>query len=474
MAVPLVVDLDGTLLLSDMLYESMVHKLHVRPLDIVLFLPSLLTDGKACFKQRLAEDMDINPALLPYNVELLDFLHSEYLAGRPLVLCTGTNADLAHTIANYLGIFTKVIASTDSVNLVGKTKGESLVAQFGEGGFDYAGNDFADLAVWKHARRAIVVNASPSLVALVQRHYHVERTFAPSAPLIRTAWRSLRLHQWLKNILLFCPSIAAHLVSEPAVWGRLLLAFFAFGTCASAVYLLNDLLDLESDRRHPYKRQRPLAAGTFPIVYAILLIPILFGISMLLALLINPSFLVLLTGYFCLTTAYSFVLKRILLLDCITLAMLYTSRIIGGGLAIDIPLSFWLLTFSVFIFLSLAFVKRYTELALLAQTETPKAHGRAYLVSDLPLLLTFGVASSYTAVLVLALYLNSDTVQLLYRQPMWLWLEIPVLTFWVSWLWMQAHRGRMHDDPFLFSIRDQVSLVSGVVFMLLLATASFL
>ena len=472
-AIPLVVDLDGTLLHSDMLCESAVYCLSTQPLAVTR-LPIWLSRGKAYLKSRLAEDMDFDPSLLPYNLELLNFLRCEYTSGRTLVLCTATHEKLAQVIADYLSIFSEVMGSTTTVNLNGKVKGEALVARYGEGGFDYAGNSFTDLAVWMHARRAIIVNAPSRLIKRVNNIIPVERLFAKSESSTRAAWRALRPHQWLKNILIFAPCVAAHRINDLAVLWVLLLAFFAFGTCASSVYLLNDLLDLENDRRHPSKCKRPLAAGALSIPSAAILILFLLGASIAVASFVNLNFFILLTVYFCLTTIYSFVLKHVLLLDCIVLAILYTLRVIGGWLTIDVPLSFWMLTFSVFLFLALAFLKRYAELTIIAKTDTLKAPGRDYYVSDLPLLQSFGVSAAYTSVLVLALYLNSNTVQELYNQPMWLWLEIPVLTFWVSWLWMQAHRGRMDVDPVLFSIKNPTSLACGVVFTLLLVAASFI
>lgn len=470
---PLVVDLDGTVLCTDMLQESLIHKLRVRPQDL-LKVPVWLRQGKGFLKERLAKDMDFDPATLPYNKAVLDFLRREHKTGRTLVLCTGSNEALAQKIAAHLGIFTEVMASTATCNLTKDVKAVALVARYGEGCFDYAGNSTDDLAVWAHARRAIVVNASAKVHAAAQRLCPVERCFSAQPLTFQTLRRGLRLHQWVKNILLFAPCVAAHRIGDVNVWPALLIAFLAFGLCASSVYLLNDLLDLESDRHHPRKRKRPLAAGTLSIMQATLLIPVLLGTALGLGLWFNTPFLLLLMGYFGLTLAYSFVLKRLLLLDCITLAILYTMRIIGGGLVLDIPFSFWLLAFAVFLFLSLAFVKRYAELASLARSNKKRAHGRAYIVSDLPLIQTFGITAAYTSVLVLALYMNSEIVLRLYHQPLWLWFEIPVLIFWVSWLWLQAHRGRMNDDPLLFSLKDSASRACGILFMALLGAAIFL
>ena len=468
----LTVDLDGTLILTDMLHESAALALKSRPLDL-LHIPEWLRAGKSHLKACLAERVTFDPALLPYNQALLELLRAEKAKGRRLVLCTATHEKQAQAIADHLGLFDEVMATNAERNLAGDAKAQALVERFGEQGFDYAGNSQADIPVWKHARRAVVVNASSAVEQAARGVCDVELVLPGPKVTPHVVLRAIRLHQWLKNVLLFAPAIAAHTIANPAMWGHLLFAFLAFGLCASSVYVINDVLDLESDRRHPRKRKRPIASGQLSIACAALLAPALLLGSFVLAACVNAAFLAMLFGYFCLTLAYSFGLKRLVLIDCITLAMLYTTRVIAGGLAVDIGLSFWLLTFSIFLFLNLAFVKRYAELFAVAKTDKKKAHGRAYLVSDLPLLQTFGVSSGYTAVLILALYLNSDTVRMLYQQPSFLWLTLPILIFWTSWLWMKAHRGQMHDDPVMFAVRDRASLASGAAFALVLFLASF-
>jgi len=266
------------------------------------------------------------------------------------------------------------------------------------------------------------------------------------------------VHQWLKNVLLFVPLLAAHQIGNIQSLSTLILAFISFSLCASAVYMTNDLLDLESDRRHPRKRNRPFAAATLPIAAGAVIAPLFAITSLALGALVGSAFLAWLIVYFGLTTAYSLALKRIALVDCLTLAALYTLRIIAGAAAVSVILSFWLLAFSVFIFLSLAFVKRYAELQVQAQAGNSHAHGRGYAVSDAPLVQTLGIAAGYSAVLVLALYLHSETVTALYAQPVLIWFAVPLLLFWISWVWLKAHRGEMHDDPIVFAIKDKASL----------------
>jgi 4-hydroxybenzoate polyprenyltransferase len=276
----------------------------------------------------------------------------------------------------------------------------------------------------------------------------------------------------MKNLLLFVPLLAAHKLTNLDTWLALILAFFSFSLCASSVYIVNDLLDLESDRQHPRKCDRPFASGLVPTWMGIVLAPLLLLSSLTLAQYVGGTFLPWLLFYFVLTCAYSWGLKRLMLVDCLTLAMLYTVRIIAGAAAASMALSFWLLAFSVFLFLSLAFVKRYAELQEQLLNGKQKAHGRGYYTSDAPLVQMLGIASGYAAVLVLALYLNSDAVVQLYRAPEFVWGAVPVILFWVSWMWMKAHRGEMHDDPLVFAVKDRASLISGVVFAAVLATGT--
>ncbi|MDD4915228.1 MAG: UbiA family prenyltransferase [Methylococcales bacterium] len=465
---PLVVDLDGTLIRTDMLHESALGVLRDRPLDL-LRIPSWLCQGKAVLKQHLAQRTAFSPISLPYNFELLDWLKQQKSQGRKLVLCTASDLSIAVAIANHLGLFDDVIASDGVINLAGNHKAEELVRRFGAAGFDYAGNSTADLAVWKHARRAIVVNAGADLARKAGTLCELERIFPPAMQNIKTWRHVLRVHQWLKNLLLFVPLLASHQLTDPGIWLSVLLAFFSFSLCASTVYIANDLLDLESDRLHPRKRNRPFASGAMPAYVGVLLAPLLLLLSLTLASYVGAAFLSWLILYFVLTCAYSFGIKRMMILDCLTLAMLYTLRIVAGTAAAGLTHSFWLLAFSVFLFLSLAFVKRYAELEIRHLDGREKLHGRGYYTSDAPLIQTLGVTSGYVAVLVLALYLNSDAILKLYRTPEYVWGAVPVTLFWISWIWMQAHRGNMHDDPLIFAVKDKASLLAGLAFAAVMA-----
>jgi len=468
---PLIIDLDGTLIHTDMLHESALRTLRDKPVE-VLRIPFLLARGKAVLKRRLAQHGEFDAASLPYNTALLEWLRQERSSGRKLILCTASDQSIANAIADHLGVFDEVMASDGTVNLAGKNKADALVQRFGQAGYDYAGNSHADLPVWRSARRAVVVNAPPDLARRAANCCEVERSFAaPGAGF--TAWRRvLRVHQWLKNLLLFVPLFAAHQFTDPANWMPLLLAFIAFSLCASSVYIANDLLDLESDRQHPRKRNRPFASGHVPAWQGVLCAPLLLAASAGVAWQVGGGFFAWLSGYFLLTCAYSWLLKRLMLVDCVTLALLYTLRIIAGAAALSMPLSFWLLAFSVFLFLSLAFVKRYAELQVQVLHGKKKAHGRGYYTTDAPLIQMLGVCAGYAALVVLALYLNSEAVVMLYRTPEIVWGAVPVMLFWVSWMWMQAHRGHMHDDPLVFAVKDKASLFAGACFAAVLAVGT--
>ena len=469
--IPLVVDLDGTLIRTDMLHESSVQLFRSSPLA-TLRLPLWLSEGKAALKRRLAERTRLDATLLPYNEEFLAWLREQREAGRRLILCTASDHHFAHAVAEHCGVFDDVMASDGVTNLDGERKAQALVGRFGAGGFDYAGNARVDLHVWQHARQAVVVAAPSAVSARARAEFQVEKEFPPAGRRARTWLRALRVHQWLKNLLLFAPLFAAHQIHDLGAWFDLLLAFVAFSLCASSVYVANDLMDLESDRQHPRKRLRPFAAGTLPVWQGVAVVPVLAAASLAAALPAGMAFVGWLGVYFTLTWAYSWWLKRVAIVDCLTLAGLYTLRVVAGAAAVGLTLSFWLLAFSVFLFLSLAFVKRFAELHMQHSSGQTRAHGRAYLTSDLPLVQTLGVVSGYTACVVLALYLNHESVQLLYRTPHLAWGTVPVMVFWVSWMWLRAARGQMHDDPLVFAFKDPASLVAGVVFGVFLLLGS--
>jgi len=455
--IPLCVDLDGTLIRTDLLVESLLILIKQKPW-LVFVIPVWLLRGKSVLKEEIASRVDLNVQTLPFNTGLVEFLRKEHAAGRSLVLATASHRKFADGIAKHLGVFTKVHATEEGINLAGRAKRDILVKHYGIKGFDYAGNSRADVPVWGMARQAIVVNPGRGILQGARNQCPISQTFTDRHPSLKTYAKALRVHQWLKNILVFIPMLLAHQISHVSLWANGLLAFISFSLCASSVYLLNDLLDLSADRIHPRKRLRPFASGDLSMVQGIALIPLLLLAAFTIAALWLPTdFVIVLVVYYLLTVSYSFWLKAVVLLDALLLAGLYTIRIIGGMAATQIGPSFWLLTFSIFLFFSLALIKRYSELLALKQRGQLTTYGRGYHVEDLVMLMGFGVACGFMAVLVSALYINSDKVKVLYHHPAFLWLVSPILLYWISRIWLIAHRGGMHDDPVVFAAKDKGS-----------------
>jgi 4-hydroxybenzoate polyprenyltransferase/phosphoserine phosphatase len=469
--IPLCVDLDGTLIHSDLLLETFLLLIKRNPI-FALQVPFWLLKSKATIKAEIATRTTINVHNLPYNQDLLSWLYKQKASGRDLWLCTASNFRLAHVVAEHLQIFQGVLASSDKTNLSGSAKARLLVEKFGEKGYEYCGNCTADLAIWQLSQGAIIVNGNDRLLKKAERLAEITATFPKKARLIGPVLRSIRLYQWVKNILVFAPLIAAHQADDLFSLQRAITAFFAFSFCSSSVYMLNDMLDLEADRQHFRKRQRPFASGDLSLGVGLTLVPILLLGASAIAFSLPEMFWLILAGYFLLTLVYSFGLKRVVLLDSIALAGLYTTRIVAGAAAIQVPLSFWLLLFSVFIFLSLALVKRYAELEAMQRQGVLKAIGRGYHVDDLPILLSLGIASGYLCVLVLALYINSPAVEPLYRHPQVIWFLCVLLLYWISRVWLKAHRGEMHDDPLVFALKDQTSLIIGVLALITIVLAA--
>jgi 4-hydroxybenzoate polyprenyltransferase len=468
--IPLCVDLDGTLIRSDLLLESLLLLVKRNPL-FLLRAVLWLVRGRAVLKAEVAARVTLNAASLPYNKSLVAWLKGERGTGRGVWLCTAANEKLATNVANHMALFDGVIASDSSANLAGKHKAARLIERFGDEGFDYCGNERRDLAIWRHARGAIVVEGGRRLEREVESERPVVRTFPSEGSRYKAALRALRPHQWAKNVLLFIPLLAAHRLTDLSGLTGALLAFVSFCLCASSVYVLNDMLDLEADRNHPRKSKRPFASGELPLSAGFLLFPALLGVGALIALFLPPKFQIALAAYYATTVAYSFLLKRLLLLDAVALAGLYTLRIIAGSGAADVGLSFWFLLFSVFLFLSLAFVKRYAELDALRRQQRLQALGRGYRVEDLSVLQSFGTGAGYLSVLVLALYINSPEIQALYHRPKVIWILCILMLYWISRVWMTAHRGSMHDDPVVYALRDRVSLGIGVLAAITVAIA---
>jgi len=466
--VPLVVDLDGTLVRTDLLLESILRLIKEAP-RYIFALPFWLLRGKAAFKQEIACRVSPDPRLIPYRNRVVEYVTTQRAGGRAIVLATASDERLAQLVADHLRLFDLVLASDGKTNLSGERKRERLVAEFGERGFDYAANARCDLIVWRSARKAIVVNPTRHLARVVGRESRAEILEDDHRSPIEFL-RALRPPDWLKNLLLFVPLVAVHEFHDPLPWGKVLLAFLAFCCGASSGYLLNDLLDLPADRRHPTKSLRPFAAGRLPLAYALLMIPALLVLGCLLGALVSQLFLLTLLLYYGLTVLYSLWVKTIVLLDVLVLAGLYTIRIVAGAAAAWVWPSEWLLLFSAFLFGSLALLKRYGELVVMRNLEGGQATARAYKLADAELLASKGTGLGYVATLVLALYITSAKARTLYAQPELMWALCPLLVYWIGRLWLVAHRGEMHDDPIVFALRDRTSRI---VILLMLATAAF-
>lgn len=455
----LVVDLDGTLIRSDLLIESFFRLLAADPASL-LRLPGWLARGKAALKAAIADRVVLELHLLPLNEALVGMIRAEKARGRKVYLASASDRRYVQALADHLGLFDGVFASDGTVNLCGAEKARVLAEAFGDKGFDYAGNAEIDLAVWEKARRAILVDAPPDL-AEAARRLCGEVQEMPSGGHAWMSWlRALRVHQWLKNLLVFLPALTGH-AFDGGTLGRAALAFLAFSLCASSVYLLNDLIDLGNDRQHPTKKNRPFACGALPLARGVAAIPLLLAASALLCLALPAGFAAVLALYYVITLAYSLVLKRRIVIDVLTLAGLYTLRVMAGAAATAIAVSEWLLAFSMFLFLCLALVKRYSELMERARRHEGRAAGRGYLTDDTPMLGALAGASGFVSVLVLALYINSPDVGRIYARPEALWAICLMLLYWVSRMLMLAHRGQLHDDPVVFAAKDPISL--GVV-----------
>lgn len=439
---PLVVDLDGTLVKTDLLIESVLILLRKQPLYLFVF-PLWLLHGIACFKQQVARRVALDASILPWRESFIHFLRQQRAEGRTLVLATGSDTRIAQAVAAHLKLFDTVLASDGVVNLRGVSKRDCLVARFGERGFDYAADgERHDRIVWASARRAVVIDGD-----------------AEGKTRSKLCIRALRPGHWLKNVLVFAPVVAAHRLDDFTLLEKSLLAFVAFGCCASSGYLFNDLIDLDADRHHPVKRLRPLASGDLPLACALIAIPVLLLLGCLLGGWVSPVLLGILLIYFGLSAGYTLHIKRVAVLDVLFLAGLYTVRIMAGSAAVNIWPSHWLLAFTIFLFFSLALVKRYGELVILRREDGEGARARAYEIADEELLAAMGIASGYLAVLVLALYIATDKAEALYTSRELLWFLCPLLLYWISYVWLTAHRGRMPGDPVVFATGDRTSAI---------------
>lgn len=463
---PLVVDLDGTLLETDLLYESYFDSFIKGPAHHLKVARGLFS-GKAALKQYLAQQSDLDYATLPYDANVLAIVKQAREQGRKVYLATAADFVHAEAIAAHLGVFDGVFASDGVTNLDGERKAQKLVEAFGDHDFDYLANGKADLPIWKHAARALTVRLEPRYRRQLERSgATIDEVTPPRRFSLKLVLRTLRVHQYAKNGLIFVPLLAAHLFNVDAVVSAV-LAFISFSLSASAVYIINDLLDIKADRTHPRKRLRPIASGAFPIPLAMAVVPALLAVSVGIALMVSLPFLAVLASYLALTTAYSVYLKRKMMIDVVALSALYTVRVFAGAVAVDVVVSEWLLAFSMFLFTALALIKRYSELSIRLDGHLADPTNRNYKIGDLDIVAALAAAAGMNAITVFTLYVASPVVQVAYTRPMLLYLVCPLLLYWFCRALMMAHRRLMDDDPVVFALKDRNSLLAGALILLI-------
>lgn len=471
-APPLVVDLDGTLTPTDTLVESVVRLVKKSPANIFRLLFWLLK-GRAAFKAFVASNAGFPAESLPYNQPLLAYLRREKDKGRQIILATASHRSVADKVAKHLGIFDQVVATDSASNLKGANKLKAIETKVGSD-FVYAGDSAVDIPIWKSARAAVLVGASPSTARVVHATVPIEIEFVHSKGKVLTWVKQLRVHQWLKNLLIFVPALTSFVFLDAEKLGASAIAFLAFSLAASATYIVNDLWDLDSDRVHPRKRLRPMASAEISIASALAVSGVLLSLALMLATAVSFEFFLMLVLYLFVTSSYSWVLKRYVLIDTIVLSLLYTLRILAGSVAIQVTLSTWLMAFSVFVFLSLALVKRCSELVSLREAGREATSGRDYRVGDLVVLWPLGIGTAVSGVVVFGLFISAPETTARYGCPFLLWFVALGLVYWLSRLWIKTARGEMHDDPVVFAVRDRGSRAVVLTMVLTMIGAYFL
>src|SRR5262245_5807360 len=469
---PLFVDLDGTLIKTNTLHESILALARTAP-QCLLVLPFWLMRGQAYLWHRLSQFVTLNVALLPYRPEVIEYLKKEKCAGREITLISGAHHTLVERVAGHLNLFDHCMGSNEMAHLIGEKKLSVIVQLYGKKSFDYIGDSRADLPIWKESRRAVITGSNMFLVAQLRKcadsYEHIEPLDKPG---IRSLLKAMRVYQWAKNLLLFSAIFLGHKFTIPALIFNVLWGFAAFSLCGSAVYILNDMMDLEADRLHARKRNRPFAAGDIsPVTGALISAVLLFG-AFAIAIPLSLSFAATLGAYFALTLLYSFYLKEKLLIDVFLLASLYSIRVWAGGICAGIEISQWAIAFFMCLFLSLALAKRYSGLLASAGAQEDKPlNRRGYRPSDIPFVLAYGCGSALMSIIVIAIYLNSPDVSINYQRPSMLWFVCPTLAYWSGRLWILATRGELDEDPVLFAIKDKISYLLGAIIIMIVIVA---
>ncbi|WP_038013012.1 UbiA family prenyltransferase [Thalassobaculum salexigens] len=471
---PICVDLDGTLLRTDLLYESLLVALRRRPW-ILFLLPFWVLAGRSVLKRRLAliatEPLEVET--LPATEDLVAYLRAEKAAGRRIELVSASDQLLVAKVAARFGdLFDHVEGSNGTVNLKGAAKASALAGRHPEG-FVYAGDSTVDSDVWKVASAAVPVNAALARRASIERVTPVEAAFGKPLNTFRALRSGMRLHQWAKNVLIFLPLLLTSTYTQPAIVLAALAAFFGFSLAASGTYLLNDLLDLAADRSHPRKSRRALASGRLPLVVGMAAAPALILIGLVLAGLAGWGVLAILVAYLVLTLSYSFGVKSMAVVDVVVLGALFTLRLYAGHTLVDDGTPVWLLGFSMFLFTSLALVKRLVEVRGLEARGLAEIPGRGYRAGDSGFIEMFGITSSVASVLIFMIYLAIEPAHAVrLENPGWLWVVPAAIGFWLPRVWLLARRGEVHDDPVVFALKDPPSLLLGVIALLAILGAA--
>ena len=462
------VDLDDTLVKTDMLYESFLHAVKRNPLVLFLVIAWLFT-GKAYLKYRLSSYFNFDPSILPYNTELLSWLKAEKQGGAKIYLVSASDEKIVGAIAQSAGIFDGFYGTTlERGNLSGARKAELLNKEFGEKKYVYVGNDTVDIPIFGQAESAVAVGTEKS-IARLKKQADLAKTFVIEKNRFKSILKMARIHQWVKNLLIFVPIIPARHFFNIGDWGTLVLAFFSFSFTASFVYILNDLMDLGNDRRNETKKHRPLASGSVSIKLGLFFLPVFLLAGIVLGSFVSAGFLACLAIYFVVTTLYSFRLKKIAVIDCMLLGFLYTFRMVSGIVAISVPISLWFVSFSFLIFFSLAGVKRLSELHNLKAAGKVKTSGRAYTTEDIDFISESVMASGFASVVLFILYVNAEAGANHFENTSLAYSCTPVLLYWILHVSLKARRGEMNEDPVLYAIRDPISLTAGILFTVLFA-----
>ena len=472
----LFVDLDGTLIKSDLLFECLVPI--IKNYFYALFLaPFWLLKGKAYLKDKFSDLVSINPEILPYNNNVLEYIRKEKENGSKIILATASNIKLAKSISDYLGIFDDVIASSKEENLKGKNKLNKIKLYIKNNNinkeFSYIGDSEADVKIFNETNIPIVVGNKNVFNKIKSKNDKTTFIDGENDFSLKKFFKMIRTYQWVKNFLIFLPLILAHKFLDVNLLLKALVAFFSFSFLASSVYIINDIMDVESDRIHPSKKNRPIASGAVKISSALKVAFILMPLSFIISIFLGKEFLFVLLTYFITTSCYSFYLKKIMLVDILILSLLYTVRIFAGGVALNIYLSPWLFMFSLFFFFSLACAKRYSELYAVRNNLQDEIKGRGYQAQDLEQIQIFGSSSGYIAILIFALYIQSDISMKLYKTPSFFWALCPIMLYWISRVWLLSHRGQMTQDPIIFALKDKVSYVVLILSIIIFGVAKY-